>query len=57
MIDGMRGCLLHGERTVMLLPTVFLLFGAGIAVIAVGLVLFRFVERYAKRTGRLKRSG
>jgi len=41
----------------MLLPTVFLLFGAGIAVIAVGLVLFRFVERYAKRTGRLKRSG
>jgi len=57
VIEGMRGCLLHGEKTVTLLPTVFFLFGAGIAVIAIGLVVFRFVERYAKRTGRLKRSG
>lgn len=57
VIEGMRGCLLHGKATVTLLPTVFLLFGVGIAVIAVGLVVFRYVERYAKRTGRLKRSG
>ncbi len=57
VIEGMRGCLLHGEATVTLLPTVFLFFGAGVAVILVGLVVFRYVERYAKRTGRLKRSG
>ena len=57
VIEGMLGCLLHGEATVTLLPTAFLLFGAGVAIILVGLFVFRFVERYAKRTGRLKRSG
>jgi ABC-2 type transport system permease protein len=57
VIEGMRECLLHGKGTVKLLPTVFTLIGIGIAVIALGLAVFRFVERYAKRTGRLKRSG
>ncbi len=57
VIEGMRGCLLHGESTAILLPTVFLLLGVGVAVIAFGLFIFRFVERYAKRAGRLKRSG
>ncbi len=57
VIEGMRGCLLHGKGTIQLLPTIFLLFGIGIAVIAAGLIVFRFVERYAKHTGRLKRSG
>jgi ABC-2 type transport system permease protein len=57
VIEGMRGCLLHGKETMQLFPTILLLFGIGIVVIAVGLIVFRFVERYAKRTGRLKRSG
>ena len=57
VIEGMRGCLLHGASTVSLLPTVFYLIGAGIGVTAVGLWVFGRVERYAKRTGRLKRSG
>jgi ABC-2 type transport system permease protein len=57
VIDGLRGCLLHGQATVELLPTVFVLLGAGLGVIAFGLFIFRYVEAYAKRSGRLKRSG
>ena len=57
VIQGMRACLLHGRSTSALIPTVFSLTGAGIAVIAIGLVIFHRVERYAKRAGRLKRSG
>jgi hypothetical protein len=36
---------------------VFVLLGAGLGVIAFGLFIFRYVEAYAKRSGRLKRSG
>ena len=57
VIQGMRACLLRGVSTRSLLPTIFLLVGTGIAVIAVGLVIFHRVERFAKRAGRLKRSG
>jgi len=57
VIEGMRACLLHGEPTSKLLPTVFALIGAGVGVIAVGLAIFHRVEAYAKRAGRLKRSG
>jgi len=53
----MRSCLLDGDATGTLLSTVFLLIGIGIGIIAVGLIVFRYVERYAKRAGRLKRSG
>ena len=57
VIRGMRACLLRGEATVTLLPTIFLLIGIGLAIIVVGLIIFRYVEAYAKRAGRLKRSG
>jgi len=57
VIRGMRACLLHGESTRALISTVLFLIGAGIAVIAMGLLIFQRVERYAKRAGRLKRSG
>lgn len=40
-----------------MLPTVGLLIATGLVVIAIGLVVFRYVETYAKRAGRLKRSG
>jgi ABC-2 type transport system permease protein len=57
VIRGMRACLLEGESTGKLLPTVFLLIGIGVAIIGLGLIIFRYVETYAKRAGRLKRSG
>jgi len=57
VIKGMRACLLEGQPTIELLPTVFMLIGIGITVILLGLFIFRHVERYAKKSGRLKRSG
>ena len=57
VIQGMRTCLLEGGSTRTLLPTILILIGIGVAIIAVGLVIFRYVEAYAKRAGRLKRSG
>ena len=53
----MRTCLLEGGSTRTLLPTILILIGIGVAIIAVGLMIFRYVEAYAKRAGRLKRSG
>ena len=57
VIEGMRGCLLRGETTASLVPTIALLIGIGFGVIVIGLIIFRYVEAYAKRAGRLKRSG
>jgi len=57
VIKGMRACLLEGRSTLQLLPTALTLVGIGLAVILLGLVIFRYVERYAKRSGKLKRSG
>jgi ABC-2 type transport system permease protein len=57
VIKGMRACLLEGRSTVKLLPTALTLVGIGLVVIALGLIIFRYVERYAKRSGKLKRSG
>jgi len=57
VIKGMRACLLDGEATRKLLPTILVLIGIGLAIIVGGLFIFRYVEAYAKRSGRLKRSG
>ncbi len=57
VIQGMRSCLIDGQGTRTLLPTVGVLIASGLVVIAIGLVIFRYVETYAKRVGRLKRSG
>ena len=57
VIQGMRSCLLDGQATKTLLPTVGVLIGVGLVIIAIGLVIFQYVETYAKRAGRLKRSG
>jgi len=57
VIRGMRSCLIDGDATSTLLPTIGLLVAIGSVVIAIGLFVFRYVEGYAKRAGRLKRSG
>jgi len=57
VIQGMRSCLIDGQATRTLLSTAGLLIASGLVVIAIGLVVFRYVETYAKRAGRLKRSG
>lgn len=57
VLDGMRATILDGAATTeiggFLLPILIL----GVAALPVGLAIFNRAERYAKRTGRLKRSG
>jgi len=57
VLEGMRATILHGEATGTLgrffLPILLL----GAATLPIGLAIFSWAERFAKRTGRLKRSG
>lgn len=57
VLEGMRKGVLSGAPTADLLHYVWPLTLMGIAFIPIGLVIFRAAERYAKRTGKLKRSG
>jgi ABC-2 type transport system permease protein len=57
VLDGMRATILEGAPTLTigpyLMPTLLL----GAVSVPLGLAVFGWAERYAKRTGRLKRSG
>ena len=57
VIEGMRQALLDGADLASLWPLVWPALLAGILSIPIGLRAFIAAERYAKRTGRLKRSG
>ncbi len=57
VIRGMRAALMDGADLATLWPEVWPALLVGIISIPLGLRLFVAVERYAKKTGRLKRSG
>ncbi len=57
VIEGMRRALLDGADLPALVPQVWPALLVGVVSIPVGLRAFVAAERYAKRTGRLKRSG
>jgi ABC-2 type transport system permease protein len=57
VIEGIRGALMRGDNIPDLWRTLVGLFLSGLVVIPVGVWVFSLGERYAKRTGRLKRSG
>jgi ABC-2 type transport system permease protein len=57
VIRGMRAALMEGADLPALWPEVWPALLVGALSIPLGLRLFVAVERYAKRTGRLKRSG
>ena len=57
VIRGMRDALMHNADLATLWPEIWPALVVGILSIPLGLRLFVAVERYAKRTGRLKRSG
>src|SRR5258706_560953 len=57
VIRGMRSALMDGADLASLWPEVWPALVVGLLSIPLGLRLFVAVERYAKRTGRLKRSG
>ena len=57
VIEGMRRALMDGHDVVTLWPLIWPALFAGAVSIPLGLRLFVMAERFAKRTGRLKRSG
>jgi ABC-2 type transport system permease protein len=57
VLDGMRQALLEGAPTMALVPCVGSLLVLGAFLMPLGVWLFGKAERYARRTGRLKRSG
>jgi len=57
VLEGMRAALLDGAGTDTLLGHLGRLVIIGVIAIPVGLAIFRQAEKYAKRTGKLKRSG
>jgi ABC-2 type transport system permease protein len=56
-LEGIREGLLGGAPTSGLLPYVWPLLIMGVALIPLGVFVFGLAERYAKRTGKLKRNG
>lgn len=57
VLEGMRAAILLGAPTRTLWPYLWPVLLAGIIAIPVGLWTFRLGERYARRTGKLKRDG
>jgi ABC-2 type transport system permease protein len=57
VLEGMRASILEGASTVSLWPILWPLLIAGTVAIPLGLLIFQQGERYAKRTGKLKRNG
>lgn len=57
MLDGLRGAIQHGRSIPELWSELALLAGYGAALIPLSLAAFAAAERWAKRTGRLKRAG
>jgi ABC-2 type transport system permease protein len=57
VLSGMRAALLEGTPTLALGPSLLPIFILGVLTLPIGIAIFGWGERYAKRTGRLKRSG
>ncbi len=57
VLDAMRAAILDGTGTIDLLPKMVPLLLIGLVTVPLGMAIFGYFERYAKRTGRLKRSG
>jgi ABC-2 type transport system permease protein len=56
-LEGARAALLDGEGITSLWSSIWPLLIIGAICVPLGLWIFHLGERYAKRTGRLKRSG
>ncbi len=57
VLEGMRATILDGKPTNQLVHYLIPMMIIGALTIPMGMAVFSIVERYAKRTGRLKRSG
>lgn len=56
-LRAIRAALLEGASFKELAPTILLLAAIGVVLIPAGFAIFSLAERWAKRTGKLKRSG
>src|SRR5918993_6033128 len=57
VLSGMRAALLEGTPTLALGPSLLPTLILGVLTLPLGIAIIGWAERYAKRTGRLKRSG
>jgi ABC-2 type transport system permease protein len=57
MLDGLRASIQHGHGVTALWADIWPLALAGAVLVPLGLVIFGWAERYAKRSGSLKRNG
>jgi ABC-2 type transport system permease protein len=57
LLDGLRASIQHGKGLAALWPDIWPLLISGVVLVPFGLYVFSLAERYAKRTGRLKRNG
>jgi ABC-2 type transport system permease protein len=57
VLEGMRKSLLEGATIVDLVPYISVLILIGLICVPAGMLIFSWGEAYAKRTGKLKRSG
>ena len=57
VLEGVRGGLIHGQSVGELLHNVWPLVVMGVVLIPLGVYVFGVAERFAKRTGKLKRVG
>lgn len=56
-LDGVRGAIIDGDSLRDVLPTLGALAIFAVALIPASVLVFAWAERYAKRTGKLKRQG
>jgi ABC-2 type transport system permease protein len=57
ILDGIRGALIDGDSVVDIWKTLLTLAGFGVLLIPGGIAVFAVAERWAKKTGKLKRQG
>jgi ABC-2 type transport system permease protein len=57
VLQGVRAAIIDGARMDKLLPFVWPLLLIGAVMVPLGVYVFGICERYAKRTGKLKRNG
>ena len=57
ILDGIRGAIIDGEGLASVADTLLILLGFGVVMVPGGIAVFAVAERWAKKTGRLKRQG
>ncbi|HET8943836.1 MAG TPA: ABC transporter permease [Dehalococcoidia bacterium] len=57
LLDGIRAAIIDGQGLAGVWDELLILAGFGVALVPLGIAVFAVAERYAKKTGQLKRQG